>query len=582
MTTTLIKDLTNLGNIAPGDKLVAERVDGTTVRVTFRNELADDTSPQLGGNLDLNGYNIGAVTPTEIGYVSGVTSAIQTQIDGKSPTAGNTSLITVGTVTTGTWQATPVTVAYGGSGRTTATAYAPLVGGTTSTGAHQSVASAGTTGQLLVSQGASAIPTWTTPTYPTTSVTSGKILQSDGTNIVASTPTWPTAASTSGKRVKSDGTNLVMSTTTMPDAGTSGKLIRGDGTNYSETTATFADTYTASNLLYSNGANTVTGLATANSGVLVTSGAGVPSIATDIPTAVTIGGAAIYRVGGTDVSVSDGGTGVSSTTAYAVLCGGTTSTGALQSIVSVGTSGQVLTSNGAGALPTFQSAGANTGRLIGFQLLTSGTSATYTRSGGVTAILVEAWGAGGGGGGCDNSSAMLGAAGGGGSGGYCRKYYSSAASTYTYTIGAAGTAGAAAAGTGGTGGSTTFDVMTAGGGAGGVGATAVSGTITQAWLGGAGGTSSGGDVNLPGCPGGFGIIVNVSGGGTTASGMGGCTALGGGGISRVTTAGSTQNAGAAATANTGAGGSGANGQSSTTDVAGGAGGSGLVIVWEFS
>jgi len=53
--------------------------------------------------------------------------------------------------------------------------------------------------------------------------------------------------------------------------------------------------------------------------------------------------------------VSDGGTGRTSATAYGVLCGGTTSTGAQQSIASVGTSGQVLTSNGAGALPTFQS-----------------------------------------------------------------------------------------------------------------------------------------------------------------------------------------------------------------------------------
>jgi hypothetical protein len=53
--------------------------------------------------------------------------------------------------------------------------------------------------------------------------------------------------------------------------------------------------------------------------------------------------------------VSDGGTGATSATAYAVQCGGTTSTGAHQSIASIGTSGQVLTSNGAGALPTFQS-----------------------------------------------------------------------------------------------------------------------------------------------------------------------------------------------------------------------------------
>lgn len=60
------------------------------------------------------------------------------------------------------------------------------------------------------------------------------------------------------------------------------------------------------------------------------------------------------------VPVADGGTGTTGATAYAVQCGGTTSTGAHQSIASVGTSGQVLTSNGAGALPTFQAvAGAN-------------------------------------------------------------------------------------------------------------------------------------------------------------------------------------------------------------------------------
>lgn len=60
----------------------------------------------------------------------------------------------------------------------------------------------------------------------------------------------------------------------------------------------------------------------------------------------------------TPVPVSQGGTAASSLTAYAVMCGGTTSTGAVQSIASVGTSGQVLTSNGAGALPTFQAAAA--------------------------------------------------------------------------------------------------------------------------------------------------------------------------------------------------------------------------------
>jgi hypothetical protein len=54
------------------------------------------------------------------------------------------------------------------------------------------------------------------------------------------------------------------------------------------------------------------------------------------------------------VGVAYGGTGATSTTAYAVQCGGTTSTGAHQAVSGVGTAGQVLTSTGAGALPTWQ------------------------------------------------------------------------------------------------------------------------------------------------------------------------------------------------------------------------------------
>jgi len=60
------------------------------------------------------------------------------------------------------------------------------------------------------------------------------------------------------------------------------------------------------------------------------------------------------------VTVPNGGSGLASATAYAVLCGGTTSTGAFQSIASVGTAGQRLTSNGAGALPTMQTVAALT------------------------------------------------------------------------------------------------------------------------------------------------------------------------------------------------------------------------------
>jgi hypothetical protein len=52
-------------------------------------------------------------------------------------------------------------------------------------------------------------------------------------------------------------------------------------------------------------------------------------------------------------SVASGGTGRTTNVAYSVVCGGTTTGGVEQSVASVGTSGQVLTSGGAGALPTW-------------------------------------------------------------------------------------------------------------------------------------------------------------------------------------------------------------------------------------
>lgn len=70
------------------------------------------------------------------------------------------------------------------------------------------------------------------------------------------------------------------------------------------------------------------------------------------------------------ITVAQGGTGDASLTAYAVLCGGTTTTGAVQALAALGSSGNVLTSAGAGALPLFQAA-ASVGNLV---LLSSQTA----------------------------------------------------------------------------------------------------------------------------------------------------------------------------------------------------------------
>ena len=79
------------------------------------------------------------------------------------------------------------------------------------------------------------------------------------------------------------------------------------------------------------------------------------------------------------LGVARGGTGIVSATAYAVLVGGTTSTNPFQSIAGVGTTGQILTSNGAGAAPTFQTSTAgSTYTLLGTLTTTSGTTQSLT------------------------------------------------------------------------------------------------------------------------------------------------------------------------------------------------------------
>jgi hypothetical protein len=59
------------------------------------------------------------------------------------------------------------------------------------------------------------------------------------------------------------------------------------------------------------------------------------------------------------LGVDQGGTGLSTATAYSVVFAGTTSTGAFQASAGPGTATHVLTSNGAGALPTFQAPAAS-------------------------------------------------------------------------------------------------------------------------------------------------------------------------------------------------------------------------------
>ena len=111
------------------------------------------------------------------------------------------------------------------------------------------------------------------------------------------------------------------------------------------------------------GAVTLAGtLATTNGGTGLTSFTSGGAVYASSTSALTTG----------TLPVASGGTGVATATAYALLTGGTTSTGAFQQVSGTGTSGQILTSNGAGALPSWQAApssGITTGKAIAMAMI---------------------------------------------------------------------------------------------------------------------------------------------------------------------------------------------------------------------
>jgi hypothetical protein len=109
----------------------------------------------------------------------------------------------------------------------------------------------------------------------TLAVTNGGVVYTDGSKLMT------TLAGSTGQILRSAGAGSpIWSTPTFPNTATSGKIIIGNGTNWVESTPTYPATTTINQLLYSSAANAITGLATANNGILVTNSSGVPSIST--------------------------------------------------------------------------------------------------------------------------------------------------------------------------------------------------------------------------------------------------------------------------------------------------------------
>lgn len=305
-----------------------------------------------------------------------------------------------------------VSVGNGGTGLASVTAYAPLVGGTTTAGPLQ-VASTGqsNSGYVLTSTGASSLPTWQAAAGGGTPGGSDTQLQYNNAGAFGGI----SGATTDGTKLKVTRGNLSLTGTstgvTLLNSGLSSTL-----SNSLTLPITSADTlaglstvqtWLAAQTLSNGGLSllgTSTGKTTLNSGL----GAGsnntltLPITASDTLAALgtvqswtavqTYNNSTIKLLGSSSgattftsanagasnftvtvpavtgtlyisgqgasaaVAVTDGGTGLGTlTTAYAPVCAGTTATGNLQ-VASTGlsTSGWVLTSTGSSSLPTFQ------------------------------------------------------------------------------------------------------------------------------------------------------------------------------------------------------------------------------------
>lgn len=146
-----------------------------------------------GTNITLTDNGSGTITIDATGGASGVTSVTGTadritssggttpSIDIAATYVGQTSITTLGTITTGTWSATTIALNKGGTGQTTKAAafdaLSPMTtggdiiyGGVSGTGTRLANGSAG---QVLTSSGTTVAPTWQTPTTGTVTSVSG-------------------------------------------------------------------------------------------------------------------------------------------------------------------------------------------------------------------------------------------------------------------------------------------------------------------------------------------------------------------------------------------------------------------------
>lgn len=285
--------------------------------------LADPVNPTDAVNLRTLALYPGTVTSVsgtagQIDVANGTTTPV---ISIDPAYVGQTSITTLGTITTGVWHGSVIPLANGGTNANLTASNGGIFYSTASAGAILS--GTATANQILLS-GSSAAPSWSTVTHPATT-TINQLLYSSSNNVIAGLATAnngtlitsgagvPSISSTLPSAVQLNITSLGTVTTgtwngsviPLANGGTNANLTASNGGIFYSTgttgailsgiaatnrvllsgslsapswsSATYPTSTTINRLLYSSATNTISEIATANDSVLLTNGSGVPS-----------------------------------------------------------------------------------------------------------------------------------------------------------------------------------------------------------------------------------------------------------------------------------------------------------------
>jgi hypothetical protein len=195
---------------------------------------------------------------------------------------GQASITTLGTITTGTWNASVVSLQFGGSNANLSAAASN--GGIVWSNATQMQILAGTATSLqMLQSGASGAPSWSTSTWPVTT-TQYSILYSSGTNVVGQIATGNNGVLvTSNTGIPSISSTLpaaVQGNITSVGALSSGSLVAGFTTVTVPIGGTGATSFTLDGVLYGNGTGAIGVTSALTDGeIVIGSSIGVPAAA---------------------------------------------------------------------------------------------------------------------------------------------------------------------------------------------------------------------------------------------------------------------------------------------------------------